>query len=83
VIRLHGPDWSVVITPGRPLPGVLLAVEDYGYLCAGRPPVWRIETHGFGKRVIAMNLAVLAAVDTPTPLTSPNTLSGSHHDPTA
>lgn len=83
VIRLHGPDWSLILTPGRPFPGILLAVEDYGHLYNGQPPVWRLDTHRFEKRVIAMNLAILAVLDTPTPLTSPNTLTGSHYDPAA
>ena len=83
VIRLHGPDWSVILTPGRPFPGILLTVEDYGHLCAGQPLVWRVDTYRFEKRVIAMNLAILAALDTGAPSTSPNTLTGSHHDRTS
>jgi len=83
VIRLHGPDWSLILTPGRPLPGMLLAVEDYGHLCAGQPPVWRMNTYRFEKRVIAMNLAILVALDTGASSTSPNTPTGSHHDRTA
>jgi len=65
VIRLHGPDWSLVLTPGRPFPGMLLAIEDYSHLDGGQPTVWRLNPYRFEKRVIAMNLAILAALDTP------------------
>jgi hypothetical protein len=69
VIRLHGPDWSLILTPGRPLPGFLLAVEDYGHLYDGQPRIWRIDPGRYQSNVAAMNLAILAALDTPAPLT--------------
>jgi hypothetical protein len=69
VIRLHGPDWSLILTPGRPVPGIVLAVEDQGRLADGVPIVWRLHPGQVQRQVIAMNLAILAALDTPAHLT--------------
>jgi hypothetical protein len=47
VLRIHGPDWSLVMTGGRPLPTHLLALHD-DYHPEDRPlclldPQWRAE----------------------------------------
>lgn len=61
VVRLHGPDWSLVLTPGRPLPGYLLAVLDINpaddpYALSMLDPDWAPE-------LAAMCAAILDVAD--------------------
>lgn len=60
VVRLHGPDWSLVLTPGHPLPGYLVAVLD---LHPGLDPPLSMLDPDWTPELTAMSAAILAAAD--------------------
>ncbi|GEM_PF-6264415 len=58
VVRVHGPDWSLVLRPGRPVPWPMFVVL---HACTANP--WFIDDSDWEPELAAMTAALLAVVD--------------------